>query len=805
MSTLLQDFKFGLRMLAKAPVVSGIAALSLAFGIAANASMFALLDGFILEPLPYENQDELVLLRELREGNSIEMSPGVSVPNYRDYVEASRSFVDASIYTLDLQNLTGVDVPEQLQMVLATPSLFDVLGVQPMLGRGFRPEEGADGLGNVIVLEYDFWQRRFLGDRDMLGQTLVVDGTPLTVIGVMPESFDMIPANVHAFRPTDFDDRMEARGGRGFIAVARLAPGATPQRVEVELAGVASRLETEFPDANRGWGLTVIGMRDFFPGPTDRKLFTVLSVVTLFGLLIACANVANLLLGRAEERQKEIAVRTALGAGRRRILTQLLTESVTLGVVAGVMGLAMATWIVGWMQGSMPAELPASLMPELDLGVVMATLGVSILAGIALGMAPALTAAGGDLREALGEGGRGGTAGRKRKRIRNAFVVGEFAVALALLTGASFLIQAFDSLSNSDPGFATEGLLTFQLSVLDDRYDDDEGIVAYEDELIRVLGGIPGVEGVAVMSSLPRGRGNPTTRYSVDGRPVPEPTELPAAGLQSVNTAYFTTMEIDLLQGRLLEESDRLEAQRVAVVSQAFVDREFPDVDPLGSSLTTQDQSWVIVGVVENIMQDRRAIAGSNGEIIYLSLAQRPLRAPSFALRTSVAEAGALAADVRSAVWSVEADQPVARLRTFDDHMAESLAGPRILSQFLTAMAAMALVLAAMGIYGVMAHAVTQQTREIGIRIALGAGRGSVVGMITRSGLTLAGLGMLLGAPLVFLMYRGVLNTLGLFEADITFTYAYWVTGALVAVAALATYLPAQRASGVHPVVALRD
>jgi putative ABC transport system permease protein len=449
--------------------------------------------------------------------------------------------------------------------------------------------------------------------------------------------------------------------------------------------------------------------------------------------------------------------------------------------------------------------MPRGVIPELDPGVLAVTLAVSVLAGIIFGLAPAFTAAGGELREALGEGSRGGTAGRRRKRLRNAFVIGEFAVALALLTGSSFLIQAFTSLSNADPGFSSEGLLTFQASVLEDRYQDDESIVAYEDELVRVLGEIPGVEGVAVMASLPRGRGNPRTRYTVDGRPAPEPTEQPTAALQSVNPAYFSTMEIDLMQGRLLEASDRLGDQRVAVVSQAFVNREFPDEDPLGKSITVSDESWVIVGVVENILQDRIAMSGTNGEAIYLSIAQRPLRNPSFAMKTNVAEPAVLAADVRRAVWSVEADQPIAQLRTFEEHMAESLAGPRSLSTFLTAMAILALVLAAMGIYGVMAHSVAQQTREIGIRIALGAGRGNVVGMVTRSGLVLAAIGMVMGAPLVYLMHRGVLSTLGLFEADITFSYAYWVTAALVVVAILSTYLPARRASGVQPVVALRD
>lgn len=806
MSTWIQDLRYGLRMLARTPVVSTVAALSLAVGIAANAGIFALLDGFLLEPLPYHDQDGLVLVREGRQGDVIEEFSGPSVASFRDYQEGVGAFASAALYTVDAANLTGVDVPEQLSVVTTTPDLFEVLGVAPALGRGFRPEEGTEGMGDVVVLEHDFWVRRFLSDPGVLGSTVTLDGTTFTIVGVTPASFDMIPANVDVFRPTDFAERRDDRTGRGFIAFARLAPGATLDRAQSELDDVWARTAPEHPDATRGMSVRAIGARDFFPGSTDRQLVLILTAVSLFGLLIACANVANLLLSRAEERQKEVAVRTALGAGRVRILRQLLTESVTLGVLAGAIGTALAVFIVRWIRGAMPAELPASMMPRLDPNVLIATLVVSVLAGVVFGVAPAFHTVRSDLREALGEGSRGGTASRGRRRLRNAFVVGEFAVALALLTGAGFLVQAFHSLTSADPGFRQEGLLTFSLTAPEDRYAGPAGLRRYEDELLASLEAIPGAEGVSVMSSLPRGRGNPSARYTVEGRPVPPESEQARAGLQSVTPSYFPVLGIPIVQGRGLEDTDREDGQQVAVVSRGFARTEFGGEDPLGRSirLAGEETPRVIVGVAADVVQARIPTPGDAGEAIYVPLAQRPLRSPSFAVRVA-GDPTSLAGDVRRAVWAVDPDQPVARVQTLDAFVAESLAGPRAISQFLGAMGLVALLLAALGIYGVMAHAVAQQQREIGIRMALGAGRGAVVGMVTRGGLTLAGVGMLLGLPLAWLMYSRAATALDVFEAPAGLAWAGGVVVALGLVAVVATWLPARRASGVAPVAALRD
>jgi putative ABC transport system permease protein len=429
---------------------------------------------------------------------------------------------------------------------------------------------------------------------------------------------------------------------------------------------------------------------------------------------------------------------------------------------------------------------------------------VSILTGIAFGLAPALHAVGGNLRESLGSGGRGGSVGRSRKRLRNAFVVGEIAVALALLSGSGFLIQAFERLTNDDPGFDASGLLTFQIAVLDDRYPEDDDLMRFERELIQTLEAVPGIKGVAVMSSLPRGRNNPQTTYTVDGRPIPDPTEQPRAALQVVNEKYFETMEIPLRDGRLIEESDRADAAWIAVVSEGFVAREFPDEDPLGKQITIGDESRQIVGVVADILQDRVALAGRDGEMIYLPITQFALRNPSFAVR-SAGDPADLSTAVRQAVWSLEPDQPIGQLRTLQAHIDESLAGPRAISLFLMVMGGIALSLAAMGIYGVMAHSVMQQQREIGIRMALGARQSTVVSMITKGGLALVGMGLVLGLPLAYLMFRGTLSMLNLFSTEVGFAYPLALSGALLVTAVLATLLPARRASRITPLAALKE
>ncbi|MGD2120461.1 MAG: ABC transporter permease [Gemmatimonadota bacterium] len=801
MGDLFQDLKFGLRMLAKTPVVSGVAALSLALGIAATTAMFALASSFWLEPLPFGDQDGLILVRELRHGESVDMAAAASVPNFEDWKEAATNVSAMAALTFATANVTGVETPEEIQVALGTPNLFEVLQLQPAQGRVFRPEEGAPGVGNVVVITHRYWERHFEKDPAVLGRTLTLDGSPYDVIGVMPEEFEMLPANIEVFRPTDLASE-EDRGSKGWLVFGRLQSGATVEQARSELQAIGARLEAEYPDANRGWGVLVQPARQWFPGPTDAKLVLILIAVSLFGVVIACANVANLLLSRAEARMKEMAVRTALGAGKRRVVRQLLTESVLLALVGGGLGILLSVYVINGLVAAMPADLPRAFLPSLDPPTLFVTVAVAVLAGILFGLAPAFHATRGNLRDALGEGSRGGTAGRGRKRLRNGFVVSQIAVALALLVGVSELRMAMNALVFTDNGFREEGLLTFQLTLPEYKYPDDPARRRFGEEMIRELKALPGVEGVAVMASLPRGRENVNTRFQIEGRELEDPNERPLTGYQIVNPDYFNTLEIPRLSGRLLEEGDGIDATLVAVVSLEFASRFFPGEDVLGKRIELRGEYREIVGVVGNIMQSRVPIMGIVEPGVYIPLAQASLRNPAVALRTA-GQPTSLTPDVRSALRSIDPDQPLTLVRSMEDHIEYEVAAMAFIALFVSGLGVLAMFLSAIGIYGVIAHSVLQERREMGIRLALGARAGQLVGMVTRRGLLLSAFGMALGVPLAFGIHRAVMSALDLFDADLGYGMAITAGGILLGVAVVASYLPARSASKVEPTRAL--
>ena len=801
MSTLLQDLKFGFRMLGKTPVISSVAALSLALGIAATTAMFALASAFWLEPLPFGDQEGLVMIRELRHGESIDMAAAASVPNFRDWRDAATNLSSMTALTIRTANVTGVEMPEEVQIAVGTPNLFEVLQLQPAQGRAFRPEEGAPGIGDVVVITHRYWERHFNEDPEVLGRTLTLDGTPYTVIGVMPADFEMLPAMVEVFRATDLMEE-EERGSKGWMVFGRLQPGATVEQARSEITSIAARLETEYPDENRGWGVLVQPARQWFPGPTDAKLVLLLIAVSLFGVAIACANVANLLLSRAETRMKEIAVRTAIGAGRARIVRQLLTESVMLGLAGGGVGTLIAVYVIRGLSAAMPADLPQAFRPSLDVPTLLITVGIAVGAGILFGLAPALHSIRGNLKNSLGDGSRGGTASRSRKRLRNGFAVGQMAVALALLTGAGELRDAMNALVFADNGFRTDGLLTFQLTLPEYKYAEPSDRLAFEEEMIRTLEAAPGVEGVAVMASLPRGRENVNSFFQIEGREVEELNERPRTNWQSVNPDYFSVLEIPRFSGRLFEVGDREDATLVAVVNQEVARRFFPGEEVLGKRIDIQGAYREIVGVVGNIMQRRIPFDGLVEPGVYLPLAQIPLRNPAVAVRTS-GDPTALVADVRTAIRSIDPDQPITLVRSMEEHIAYEVAAMSFLAQFVGALGILALFLSAIGIFGVMAHGVLQERREMGIRLAMGARSGQLVMMVTRRGLTLSAVGMALGIPLAFGIHRAVMSALSLFDADIGYGMALTAGGLLAGVAILASYLPARSAARVQPTQAL--
>ncbi|HEX9886824.1 MAG TPA: ABC transporter permease [Longimicrobiales bacterium] len=804
MSTLLQDVRYGLRMLVKSPVVAGVAALSLAAAIAVNAAAFAVVNAFLFEPLPYPEQDRIALMLQRKAADETAQQ-GTTAAEFLEMREAVTAFESVTGYRVVPGNVTDDTEAEQLQVLTATAGFMDVVGVQPVLGRGFRSEDAAPGAPPVVVLDHAYWNRRYLGGADVLGQVLTLDGLRHTVVGVMPEDFDPIPAGVALYRPDDFAAEWdEPDASLGLVVMGRMKQGATLVQVEREMGAVHRAFEERHPGVVRGWTPDVQLVRDFFPGDTDRRLVLILAAVTLCGLVIACANVANLLLARAEARQKEMAVRTALGAARHRILRQLLTESVLLALIGGVAGTACAFWVVGILAAGMPAELPRAFMPELAPAVLVVLLVVSMGAGVLFGLAPALHAVGGDLRGALGEGSRGGTAGRARKRLRDAFVVGEFAVALVLLSGAALLGRAFTAMITLDPGFDTAGVLTFDLSVPVEKYPDDRAVRLFYGQAFEALEALPGVDGVAAMTTLPRATSWVTRAFDIDARPTVGDEVRPESGVQAVNADYFAALGVDLVHGRGLEESDRSDSSPVVVVNDAFSQRYFPAGSALGQRITVEGASREIVGIAETIVQDR-IIDPARGPTpyIYLPYEQWTQRSTAVAVRAT-GDLASLTGAVRDAIGSVDADVPLGNVQSLDAFIAASLAGPRLLSMFLALVGGVALTLAAMGIYGVLAHSVEQRQREIGIRMAMGARGGQVVRMVTRSGLTLVAVGMAIGVPLSALGFLVISRALaGVGEVANPVSSFLLVAGALSMVALLASWMPAARAARVQPVRAL--
>jgi putative ABC transport system permease protein len=798
MHDFLLDVRFGLRMLAKTPVVAAVAAISLALGITANTTTFAVANGFLLVPFPYADQDRLVLLSEVHPKSTDDeaVSPG----NFLDYRSRATTFESLIGYDIVPANLTGGEEPERVRLVKASPETFAVLGRAPMLGRDFEEREGVAGAGRVAVLSYPFWQRYFAGDPSILGKKVGLDGESFDVVGVMPEDFDFIPANVDVFVPTDWQDGSSDRE-RTLLVLGRLKEGRTPEEAEAELAAISSQLAAEHPEENEGFRSVSMSLRDYFPGRTDTLLITILLAVSGFILLIACANIANLLLARAEARQREVAVRTALGAARSRILRQLLTESVLLALAGGALGTFLSVYSVRALRQSMPAELPLSFLPRMDGTVLLYTLATSLLAGMIFGIAPALHTFGEDLREALSESTRGGTASRKRNRLRNAFVVAEIAAALALLIGSGALLNIFRNYIFVYPGFEAAGLLTAQVTLSEDRYPEDADLRRFHREASARLAQIPGVRGVAVMNELPRARSSGSTEFTIEGRAALKHNEEPVTGWQAVNDAYFETLGVTIRAGRGLNQTDREDSEPVIVVNESFVETFLSDEDPLGRRIVLKERPRRIVGISTNVYQTRMPETGKLPPTVYVPMEQLAVRSKSFALRVD-GDRTALASAIREAIWDVDPGQPVSRVQSLEEHIAIELAGPRILFTVLTVFVTTALLLAAIGVYGVMAHGVAQKTREIGIRMALGARGGDVVGLVTRQGMRLAALGFVLGAPFAYALTRLVGSTF-VMTSGASPAMVLSVSGLLAMVAFVATYLPARKASRIHPVRAL--
>ena len=804
----LKDVRYAVRMLVKTPVVTVIAVLSLSLGIAATASALAMVDGFLYSSVPWDDGDRIVNIT-MENPRSGFIQGGVSPASYLAFAAEEGIFEDLTYTEPRVTNVADDDgEPQQIQMVGVDEAFHRVVSTTPAIGRSIDSDDLRPGAEPVAVLMHLFWERRYGADPGIVGRRIQLAGSPHTVIGVMPEGFELLPANVHVIRPASLSERTNDHQ-QAFIPLGRLAEGVTTEEATARLRQVQETVAAAEPETYEGWVTGVRTLGETFPGPSDRILIQILFAVALLGLLIACANVANLLLSRAEERQREVSVRTAMGAPRGRIVAQLLTESLVLAAVAGVIGVGAAVFLVDLFSLSMPAQLPRALYPELSPLVLGLSVGVTLMAGLVFGLAPALHAVRGDLRASL-TGSRGGTAGRRRQRLRNGFVVAEFAVAVALLTGATMLVRALGTLSAGEPGFRIDDVMVFTVQPLEDRYPDAATLDVLRRDLVAALAERPEIASSAALSQLPRSQVGRFTPVRISGEEEAPDELTPTTSWVGASPDYLDTYDIALRNGRWFTEADGRDAEPVVVVTEAFVRRFFPDRAPLGELLILEDapvssdgRARRVVGVVADVALQRLETNAVPLPAVYVPTEQVSLRATAFAVRAA-GPIEPLGRVIREAVASVDPSLPVGGLKTMETHVDQQLAGPRMIGYFAGGVGLVALILAALGIYGVMAHSVVQRTREIGIRMAMGAERGKVIGMVAKGGLRLVAVGMVVGLPLAWAMSRMTVAAIG----EITEILPIWqvavsVGGMLAAVACIACVVPAVRASTIRPARAL--
>jgi putative ABC transport system permease protein len=804
MNTLWHDVRFAVRMLLNNWGVTAVIIVVLGLGIGVNTAIFSVVNAALLRPLPYDDPERLVWLSE---DNPQVPQMSISYPNFLDWREQNTVFSGIAATQFRSLNLTGTDEPERLSGRAVSANFFDLLGVKPALGRSFMADEDRPGAARVCVLSNGLWQRRFGSEKGIVGKQLTLSGESYTVIGVLPESYRFgTPTEV--FVPIGLRaDEMKERGSHpGIYAIARLKPGVTVEAARAEILRIAERISTQFGTPGNSAALTPL--HEYLVSDVRTSLL-VLLVAVGFVLAIACANVANILLARASSRRKEIAIRTALGAGRWRIIRQLLTESVLLSLVGGSVGLLLAVWGIDVLRAASADILPTTAVVNLDSKVLLFTLFISLFTGIIFGLAPALGASKADMNETLKEGGRGATSGRRRGMVRSLLVVAEVALSLVLLIGAGLLIKSFLNILNTDPGFDAQNLLTMQLSLKVDKGEGHKALNFFVQAQERIAA-LPGVEAVAYSNGLPL-TGATDTSFAIEGRPKPEPGQGQQTMLYVTSPSYLKAMGIRLIKGRFFTAQDTQSSPRVAVIDEAFARQQFPDQDPIGQRLAGNEDnpSAEIVGVVTHVKHFGLDSEERIKSQLYLSFNQvpdevLPMLAPrmNLVLRTS-ADPLSLTAAVRREVQALDPNQPVYNITTMEQTLDRSLATQRLSTVLLMMFACVALILAAVGIYGVMSYVVTQRRHEIGIRMALGAQRADVLRMILRQGMWLTACGVVLGLVAAFGLSRLMSSLLfGVSPTDpLTFVL---VALALAAVTLVACLVPARRALKIDPMIALR-
>ena len=798
----MNDLKFAFRQLLKNPGFTAVAVLTLALGIGANTAIFSVVNGVLLRPLPYPEPDRLIMIFESNpKGGSPKFS--VAPPNFVDWRAQNQVFDNLAAVNVANYGLTGQDKPERILGARVSASLFKVLGVLPALGRGFTSEEDRHGRHQVAILSQGLWERRFGRDPGILGKTITLDAESYTVVGVMPAGFQFPNAETELWTPVAFAPyELSNRSGHTMTVIGRLKPNITVERAGAEMRTIARRLEAQYPESNKGWSVTFVPLLEETVGGSQRTLLVLLGAVG-FVLLIACANVANLMLARSAARQKEFAIRAALGAGRIRVIRQLLTESLILASCGGVLGLLLAYWGIDILTLLKPANLPRVHEIKLDAWVLAFTGILSSLTGIVFGLAPALHASKRNLNEALKDGGRGSGQGLHGNRVRSLLVVSEVAFSLVLLISAGLMIRSFFLLRQVDPGFKPDRVLAMDMSLPNVKYPSVQERVRFVEQLLKRVEVLPGVQSVATVFGIPMSEIGGFISLSVEGRPPPALGEPSSAGYHQASPNYFRTLSMPILKGRGFTERDSTNAASVVIVSETLVRKFFPNENPLGQRITVGDggpNPCEIVGVVCDV-KGSGLDAAVDAEM-YLPMLQRCWGYVELVARTA-GDPLAVANTVRDEVWALDKDQPLHNIRTLDQLVTNSVAQRRFAMLLLGIFAGVALVLAGVGIYGLMAYTVTQRTHEIGIRMALGAQTVDVLKLVIGRGMVLAGAGIAVGLPTAFGLTR-LMSSL-LFEIKptdgVTFTSVVLI---LATIAVLACLVPARRAAKVDPMEALR-
>jgi putative ABC transport system permease protein len=799
MNTLLQDLRYGIRMLLKNPGFAVVAVIALGLGIGANAAIFSVVNTVLLRPVPYEDPDQLMVLKENMPPKFPEFS--ISPGNFLDWQKQNTVFeriaaINGSAFILVVE---GAE-PERLRGARVSAGMFEMLGVNPMHGRTFLEEEDQPGHENVAILSGGLWKRRFAADPNVIGQPITLSGISYTVIGVMPPSFGFPDRETDVWAPVAFTARdAQVHGGHYLSAIGRLKQGTTVEQARTEMSAIAGRLAEQYPDSNTGWGVDVFSMQEYEVRDIRPALLVLLGAVGLV-LLIACANVANLLLARATTRQKEIAIRSALGASRGRVARQLLTESVLLALVGGVVGVLLAQLGIGSLLALAPEDVPRVKDVTLDASVLGFTLLVTLLTGVIFGLVPALQSSRVNLNETLKEGGRGTTGGHHR--VRAGLVVTEVALALVLLIGAGLLIRSFYRLQQVNPGFNPSNALAVTVSLPGRKYQQPDQRAAFFTQLIEKVSTLPGVAAVGASQTLPI-QGDYLLGFIIQGRPPFPPGQEPSTNYYSVTPDYFRAMGIPLLRGREFTEQDRTGATRVVIINEEMAKRYFPDEDPIGKRIhVTQGPETFreIVGIVGDVKQ--YGLARPTTLQTYEPFLQTPYSSMTLVVRAD-GNLAPLGGAIRSQVLAIDKEQPISRIKPLEEVVSESVAKQRFSMLLLGIFAAVALVLSAVGLYGVMSYSVTQRTHEIGIRTALGAKQSDVLKLVVGQGMVLALTGVGIGLLAAFGLTR--LMSVLLFGVSATDPLTFVALPAVLTLVALAAcFVPARRATKVDPMIALR-